>query len=598
MARRLRLGIRAQLTLTVLLAALLSTGATLFIARNALSSYAFKQSETQASESMSIAWLVMQTQYGQNISISSDSGTLDNNMVLDSPTVGRDQGSSFTQGNKFGKYPLNGDTDYVDAVEARVHGAVSVYQCADKDGNRTSCMRISTTFTKASPAGTIPPRDTGGQLCNTVVSNLQLAAASAPHEWVGEDPGGSCGSGFFGDYKALYNPQDQFIGVLYVGEPLDAVTTFENSTALELLLLGVIVMTAGAILALLFASAIVNALQRAARHVSSASERIAGIAVQQSGGAAQQVWAVNAVNKALQGFQQTARDVAQRTDQLAIMGNQVISRRAEIAPSQIDSILAFMTRSVREISTLSRQQASQFDRMAGAMQAVIEIAEQVDGNSQLSQESAERLQLVVQELQQLVGVSAFRRRTAATSVNTAADLGPRWDAPQLPSASGMRMQGMGNRQSVGVGAGVGPGIGMYGSTWQDPYGANGYAGYQDASAYGNGDGYGNGSGNGYGNGNGYGADPSGRAGQAGWNMPPMPPLPPMSQGAAGANYPDRAGYGMRGGNGAMGNSASYRGQMMAWVGAWQARMAASPILARRLARTPMSRDRIRILPRG
>lgn len=105
---------------------------------------------------------------------------------------------------------------------------------------------------------------------------------------------------------------------------------------------------------------------------------------------------------------------------------------------------------------------------------------------------------------------------------------------------------------------------MYGSTWQEPYGANGYApngyaangyaangyapngysGYQDASAYGNG----------------YGADPSGRAGQAGWNMPPMPPLPPMPQGDAPANYPDRPGFGMGGSNSVMGNSASYQGQ--------------------------------------
>ena len=38
-----------------------------------------------------------------------------------------------------------------------------------------------------------------------------------------------------------------------------------------------------------------------------------------------------------------------------------------------------MTRSVRDISVASRQQASQYERMTGAMQAVIEIAEQVAG---------------------------------------------------------------------------------------------------------------------------------------------------------------------------------------------------------------------------
>src|SRR5262249_48360490 len=93
------------------------------------------------------------------------------------------------------------------------------------------------------------------------------------------------------------------------------------------------------------------------------------------------------------------------------MGNQVIQRRAEIAPAQIDSILAYMTRSVRDISVASRQQASQYERMTGAMQAVIEIAEQVAGNSQQTTESSERLDLVVRQLQQLVGVSRLRMRS-------------------------------------------------------------------------------------------------------------------------------------------------------------------------------------------
>src|SRR5260370_28732228 len=48
--------------------------------------------------------------------------------------------------------------------------------------------------------------------------------------------------------------------------------------------------------------------------------------------------------------------------------------------------------------------------MTGAMQAVIEIAEQVAGNSQQSTESSERLDLVVRQLQQLVGVRLTSRR--------------------------------------------------------------------------------------------------------------------------------------------------------------------------------------------
>jgi hypothetical protein len=407
--RRSRLGIRAQLTITVLLAAILTTLATLFISRNAIHNYALEQAQTQQQESMSIASLVLETAYGQNISISSDSSS-DNKMVLDSPKVGRDQGTTFNNQTDFGRYPLNDDTDYVDAVQQRIHGAVSVYQCADKSGNITGCHRIATTFVKPGAASNgIAQRDTGAQLCGQLVKNLGLDNPDqAQHVWVGATPDPTCGPSYYGAYRALFNPQGQWIGVLFVGVPLDTVTAFEDRTALELILLGVIILTAGVILALLFASTIVNTMQRAARQVNVVSDRIGGIAAQQAGGAAQQVWAVNAVNKALHNFQDMARGISERTEQLALMGNQVIQRRAEISPPQLDSILAYMTRSVRDISQASKQQAAQYERMSGAMQAVIEIAEQVAGNSQQSTESAERLQLVVRQLQQLVGARRER----------------------------------------------------------------------------------------------------------------------------------------------------------------------------------------------
>ena len=153
------------------------------------------------------------------------------------------------------------------------------------------------------------------------------------------------------------------IGALSVSVPVSAIATLQQRTTIGLVLLGVIIMIAGVILALLFASAIVSTLQRAAQQVSDSSERINGIAAQQAGGAAQQVWAVNAINKALQNFTEMARDISLRTDQLALMGNQVIQRRGEIAPAQIDSILAYITRSVRDISVASRQQAVQYERM-------------------------------------------------------------------------------------------------------------------------------------------------------------------------------------------------------------------------------------------
>ncbi len=420
--RRARLGIRAQLTITVLLAAILTTLATLFISRNAIHNYALEQAQTQQQESMSIASLVLETAYGQNISISSDTGS-DNTMVLDSPKVGRDQGTTFNNQTDFGRYALNEDTDYVDAVQQRIHGAVSVYQCADKNGNITGCHRIATTFVKPGSSSTgVPQRATGDQLCAPLVKNLGLDNTDqAQHIWVGATPDPTCGPSYYGAWRALFNPQGQWIGVLFVGVPLDTVTAFEDRTALELILLGVIILTAGVILALLFASTIVNTMQRAARQVNVVSDRIGGIAAQQAGGAAQQVWAVNAVNKALNNFQDMARGISERTEQLALMGNQVIQRRAEISPPQLDSILAYMTRSVRDISQASKQQAAQYERMSGAMQAVIEIAEQVAGNSQQSTESAERLQLVVRQLQQLVGARSERRSRRGEMMDAGAD---------------------------------------------------------------------------------------------------------------------------------------------------------------------------------
>jgi hypothetical protein len=531
--RRFRLGIRAQLTLAVLLGAVLTTLATLFIARNAIHQYALDQATSQQKESMSIAALVLETAYGQNISVSSTNDPkTDNKLVVDSPQVGRDQGTGFSEAN-YGKYVLNDDTDYVDAVKHSVHGEVSVFQCADKKGNFTGCHRVSSTFLKpvASDTG-VPQRDTGGQLCQKVLELLN-GQTGIEHTWIGQDPDPSCGTGFFGAYRSLYDPSGKFVAVLYVGEPLDQVTTFENRTTVELGLLGVIVLAAGIILALLFASAIINTLQQAARQVSGASERIGGIATQQAGGAAQQVWAVNAVSKALQNFQEMARDIAGRTDQLALMGNQVIQRRGEISPTQIDSILAYMTRSVRDISGATRQQAAQYERMAGAMQAVIEIAEQVAGNAQQSTESADRLGLVVRELQRMVGVR-IRPRQQTRNRLTGMNGQQGWQQQQM---GGQRMPRMGYSQPGGMPPGGmgGPGYGQqmggpgYGQRMPDMNGGR-YPNGAMPSRVAPGQSQWGGS---------YAGSPNGNRG-GDWQMPAMPPLPQMpgmqEPGASGAAW--------------------------------------------------------------
>ncbi len=400
--RGLRLGIRAQLTLVVLLGAILSTAATLFIANSAIQTYALQQAQAQEQGNAKIALLVLRTEYGQNISISPD-----DHLVVDSPAVGQDLSNATAQ-NDYGKVVLNDNNDYVDQVQQLIGGEVSIYQCASPDGTPTPCDRIATTF-RAPNSGFTGARETGSQflLETAIAQHMGLGPNQTPHEWSGVDT--LDGKQYYTDYQPLFDPQSNVIGVLSVGVPLDTVTNFQQTTTIELLLLGLIIMIAGIIFAVLFASAIVNTLQQAARQVSAASARLNAIAGQQAGGAQQQVWAVNSINKALQNFAEMTRDVSRRTDQLSQMGNQVIQRRVEISPVQIDSILAYMTRSVRDISVASQQEAAQYERMTSAMQAVIEIAEQVAGNSDQVTESVERLDLVIAQLQQLVGVSRSKQ---------------------------------------------------------------------------------------------------------------------------------------------------------------------------------------------
>src|SRR5215472_7296506 len=119
-----RLGVRPQLTIIVILGAILSTAATLFIADNAIQSYVLDQARTQEQDNMKIAKLVLETQYGPNISIASDG-----KMVVDLPGVSSD--TTLVPTNNYGRFALNGDPDFVDRVQQLIGGNVSVYQCAN-----------------------------------------------------------------------------------------------------------------------------------------------------------------------------------------------------------------------------------------------------------------------------------------------------------------------------------------------------------------------------------------------------------------------------------------------------------------------------------
>src|SRR5262249_16231747 len=110
--KRLRLGIRAQLTLIVLVAALLSTIATLYIANSAIQSYVINQAQDREKSNLKVALLVLHTEFGDNISID-----VKGQLVADSPLTASASGlGQGTTVNDFRPYPLNGDVDYVDEV--------------------------------------------------------------------------------------------------------------------------------------------------------------------------------------------------------------------------------------------------------------------------------------------------------------------------------------------------------------------------------------------------------------------------------------------------------------------------------------------------
>ncbi len=408
--KRLRFGIRAQLTFIVLIAALLSTIATLYIANSAIQSYVIDQAKQRESHNLQVALLVLHTEYGDNVSID-----VKGDLVADSPLAA--SGAGFTQGagsGQFAPYPLDNDVDYVDEVQHLVGSVVAVYKCANTQGAIMTggCPRIATNilktvngqnernlddplnaailqYTQTHPTGTLVQEDT--------VSGVQYIAA----------------------YKALLSPQGEFIGVLFVGEPLAGIQGLISQTTLQLAIVGGLIMVVGAIFAILLAQAITGTLQTAARQVSAASTKFGSIAAQQSAGSAQQVWAINAISQALHNLSETATDVARRADQLAQMGVQVLQRRTEISPTQIDSIINYLTRSTHDISVQSRQQASTVDRMNGAMQAVMEVAQQVARDSQQTTEGAERLEQVVRQLQRLVGTKETEGTTREADLTTA-----------------------------------------------------------------------------------------------------------------------------------------------------------------------------------
>ncbi len=416
-SRWLRLGVRAQILVIVLIGTVLTTAVTLLIADTSIQNYATNQENALETRNLTVANLVMQQHYGPNISVSAD-----NYLVVDAPPG--------AQNSQYGKLPLNFDSSFVQSVQSLLNGVqVSVYQCANADetldftNGMLACPRVSTTFLARQSNGdlknltlqygsqTLTTNYDVNTSTNPVYLNQTAAAgmslANAPKQFVGQETIG--GVQYEASYLPLSDEAGHLVGVLAVEEPLTAVTNLIDTTTLELIISGLIIMVAGIILAVLVASTIAGTLRRASTQLGAAATQLTTISEQQAGGSRQQVWAINAINQALHNLQETSADVSRRTDQLAQIGTQVAMRRAEIAPGQFESVMNYMTRSVRDISMASHQQTTTVERMASAMQAVVEIADQVANSSQQTSESARRLDGVVTELEHLV---AGRGRTS------------------------------------------------------------------------------------------------------------------------------------------------------------------------------------------
>lgn len=436
-ARWLRSGIRTQITIIVLIGTVLTTGVTLVIANTSITQYGDQQSRTQADRNLKIAYLVLQTAYGYSTSIDATG-----NLVVDSPTISRVNYTTDPSYKNYGKLQLNNTTTYVDQVHTVLGDSqVSVYQCRDQSGqDLLSCPRISTTLLAAdgqSRAVNSPtnPHVLTRNIVNDIKSKeLQGITPAYPQTINGVQ--------YMVGYRLLYDPQQNAsdpsqtpIGVLEVAEPLTQITTLINLTSLKLLISGVVIMIGGIVLALLVASAIAATLQRASDQLSLASSQLMTISDQQAGGSSQQVWAINAINKALHNLQETSTDITRRTDQLSQIGMQVATRRMEIQPGQMVSVVDYMTRQVNDISAASHQHAQTVDRMSSAMQAVVEVADQVAGSSRQMADSAQRLDQVVEQLEEVV-TGRERQARGATAAGAKERMerasGPM--APNMPSS--------------------------------------------------------------------------------------------------------------------------------------------------------------------
>ncbi len=408
-----RFGIRTQIIFVVLLGAIITTAITLVIADTSIQSYGYSQFLNQESNNLKFVNLTLASRFGSSVSITSN-----DLLAFDDPAA-----NSYLN-QPYGILAANNNPDIVNYIHALLQdNQITVYQCANQNAQLIlvngllQCQVASTTFLSNGQPVTA---DTPSILNLTVLPQNVIQQMAIPINSANSfdtPPKTYYGSvtiqkiSYFAAYEPLIDPQHHLVGILSIAVPQTTVSTLINDVSLKLIISGAAILIAGVILAIWVATAVSNTLKGSSNQIIVSCDKISKNALQQTSGARQQVWAINAINQAIVDLQNFSNEVTGRTQYLANITGETYNRRSEMSHAQYEAVLAFMSNQSRSINSYAQQQNHTIDRMSKAMQAVIEIADQVVDSSQDTQNNADQLNEVVLRLNQLV--KGLNKKTAA-----------------------------------------------------------------------------------------------------------------------------------------------------------------------------------------
>jgi|GEM_PF-5829529 methyl-accepting chemotaxis protein len=160
-----------------------------------------------------------------------------------------------------------------------------------------------------------------------------------------------------------------------------------------------------AIFALLITGTITHKLQNTARQITSAATNLTSIATQQADKSGQQVWAIRAINHEIVNLSEATAQITHRTAQLAEISAHMLANYESLSPTQLNACIAHISRSMQDISAITRRQARIYTHIGTAIQAVTDTAEQIACDSHDAATNARRLEHLVLILHHLIDSS-------------------------------------------------------------------------------------------------------------------------------------------------------------------------------------------------